>query len=824
METQNPDDLARLFSGVSVRDFIPVSDVVLLEALNQLRHFEKRPELSVLPTPLQLLEPQQKAQWFHRFKVEAKTLQEILTAEIKQPHLILNKTELQLISLNRTALQDNPNAEHINSLLYTEVDPDDLAFYYPTTSNKEVKAFVTDSDVRLIGTPTYVSPGSCYIAPHRLDVTFSTLGQALPYVPPIVNRTSTPENQSYTDSVKSDSSISSGNSSVLGIPHKPKMNPPDKTVEELLKESLEREKRLKEKVKGAEAQAKSRIVELEDEIASVTRKLQTTQLRDAKEKPKARSEREEISDLKRYINMMVKKVESNLGFEMNTTVEEKQLVEQLRDDAEDDSPKMTYRLHFPDNILDPDIKRDPTDLPALKHSAVVNSIGIFDIDTNPNANFRSTWDTIIAHTKNYDLYEHEYISCLRFVIKGSAAESFKTVIRITDGDLKRTLEYLQDLFVPQTTFYEEYDELSHFVRKKGEHIRTTVSRISLAIFPLKETVTAAAWPDRRYNLIKQMVNQVIDYKTQRHLRMEDTKCLHTGSQLSIEAIINIIALYENTHDLRPTSEIKMKYNVNTMMPVDTPASPSSDLEEVKSKIDSLTHDIKTLTQLSNKRPRLDNPGNPNNNRPIAKAKRQIDGTQRMDTTPPKQNTPQIQQTTPPKQVSNTPATDLNKYQPPLIAGQQQTPQYPNQFGPLQQPTPTYGFGPQPYTQPYPQQQQYGYQGGYQNYNQRGYYGNGRRYGRNRYRGRGGRGNYDRNQYNQKGTSQNTGDREGQSTQPALTYNNIPATNTPQTYRFKHNDANILLKFYQCQICPELHQEGVNCPTKSENPQNQLNQP
>ena len=100
MASQNPDELARLFSGVSVRDFIPVSEETLLKALNELRTVEKRPQLLTLPPQLIALEPKQKSQWFHRTKVEQKSLLEVLPPTLTVPHFILNKTELNLITQN----------------------------------------------------------------------------------------------------------------------------------------------------------------------------------------------------------------------------------------------------------------------------------------------------------------------------------------------------------------------------------------------------------------------------------------------------------------------------------------------------------------------------------------------------------------------------------------------------------------------------------------------------------------------------------------------------------------------------------------------------
>ncbi len=158
-------------------------------------------------------------------------------------------------------------------------------------------------------------------------------------------------------------------------------------------------------------------------------------------------------------------------------------------------------------------------------------------------------------------------------------------------------------------------------------------------------------------------------------------------------MISVISLYESTHDLSPTSEIKMKYNVTTMTPVDLPQTNNSEIKELKAKLDSMTHDIKTLTQLTNKRPRLEGPTNPINNRPITKAKRPSDGT-KMDTTPPQKpvqhQTPELH-----RQASQTPQThDLNRYTPQMGLASLQAPT--GQFGPQSQQPQSQGFGSQQY--------------------------------------------------------------------------------------------------------------------------------
>ena len=850
MEESGDIELSRLLTTCAVTPTPPVPPGTLLKFLNQLRIHEKRPLLEAIPYQLAALTPAQQSQLLARIKKELKFLRSL--PDEPTPLIVLNKTEIILIELNRCVSSELDKIP-INHLQYNCVDPDDLPLYYPGQSDKQVQAFITDSDTRLIGTPAIYTDGT-FVAPHQLHVSYSQLGAPLPFVSPIVVRTSTPEVKPDTPSESSQSSNASLTDTIEReqreqvrqrqiqfdltnqYHNKPIPSKPDKmatlTPEELLL-----------RAEGREAMARAKLLEVEEEMAELHKKLAQMSIKDNKEKPKARSEREEIADIKRYINMLTKKVENNLGCELNATVEEQELFLQLHDPAEEDSPKLTHKLTMPTNILEKDTKRP--DLAALKPSVISNTIGQFDPDTTPDADFRDVWDNILDHTGNYSIYEHEYIAILRMVMKGSASKALAKISKESANSLALILEALQDLYVPQLTYYDEFDELSRFKRKKGEHIRTTVRRASLAVFPLKNTVSQNAWADRRYNLIKQIVNQVIDPKTARHLRMKDTECLHSGTQLSIESMIQIVSLYEDSHDLLPATDVPLKYNVNTMQMIPGADSAESDLSTIKGQMEALTHEIKTLKALTTKRPRPDDhPSNPSAERANAeflksqRARRLKEypnlQQENMDDTPitpaPGLRRPQTSQ-------------DLNRYQPQINnAPQRAQYQQQTQF-PQSQPTyaaqinrpltnrPIAHTGPQYQRSSYPHQSQQPIFGSrqnqpiyYQNYPERNpnYYqsnflrnphfqhptynrGNTYRGSRNAYRGRD---YYVSDSNPQRNALYRQNDRQ----------QNPVVAQRPGTYAFRHDgQSNILLKFYQCTICPDIHQEGTSCPKRDQRP-------
>ena len=138
------------------------------------------------------------------------------------------------------------------------------------------------------------------------------------------------------------------------------------------------------------------------------------------------------------------------------------------------------------------------------------------------------------------MYEHEYITCLCIVMKGSAGIALDKMNKEYKGDLNLVLDAIQDLFIPKHTIFDEFTELNNFKRKPNEHMRTMVRRASLLIYKLKDTVSLAAWADRRHTLLSQIIRQVIDRKTFVHLRAEEIKCAQTGTSLTIEAMTNIV--------------------------------------------------------------------------------------------------------------------------------------------------------------------------------------------------------------------------------------------------------------------------------------------
>ena len=757
------DELARILAGVQLQEVKDaITNIEFINLLNDLRILEQRPLLTDLPIALQHLSESQRSEWVKRIKSEIAFHK---NTPSKYPLIILNRTEIHLISINRSVLEEEIDEVPITHLPYNVVDANDLIFYFPKDTVKHSQVFVTDSDCRLIGTPTYSTAGSCFIATHNLKTVWSTKEHTLQFINPTF-QTSTPRISVDTDS-DSDTSNSDTSSVVIAKQY-------NNIIRKLLENRQKRKRAMTDdddsnSVVGP-SKHKARMVELEEENATLLKQLQGLKLQHAK--PTAKSEREELSDIRRAMEVLIHKVDTNINFD--TTAEEKEIIDRIKEGhSTDPQPNWLYKLKTPDNIIPITESREKESLAILKPSVISNTIGTFEPDTEIKADFRGIWERILDHTKNVQMYEHEYITCLRMVMKGSAATALDKMTKEYDGNLENILEAIQDLYIPQVTFFDEYDELSNFTRQKNEHIRTTLRRASLAVYALRDTVSKAAWPDRRHHLLSSIIKQVIHEKTAMHLRMKENECAQQGTQLTLDAMINIISLYETSHRLIPNFDKKLTYNVNTLQLIKHKDQTQVTVEDLKSQIANLNYGIKSLTA---KKPRTE--GTPGSmDRPKAVARRRLEGR------PENRGIKRTSEEYKPKQsdlsTSPSPYASQSQYRPT----QSQNTRYPHNRPILRKDT-----QPKPYAAQYHGNTGTNYSTSY-NIARKPYssnYNTSQRYQNSNYRG---------TRY----TSRNRG------------YTYGKRGNKRRSYNFQHGKNDVTLNFYKCSICPSMHPEGQNCP-------------
>lgn len=767
-------DITHLLGNVNLDDALnTIPDEQLITIINDIRVIERRPPITSLPAGLQTLNSNQRFELIKRITKEIRLHNDLKTNEEEEGHICLNKTELNLVLINRSRVTNNQPP--VEFLPYDQIDSDDLPLYYPLRTDTLDSVFITDSDCRLIYSATYVAAGQCWLAPHSLHQVYDPFIEVRPFeVTQVVSSTPTRR------PIASSGSSSSSSATTLNTSTE-ETEWQRNYLRVVYKYSRKRKFTMSDPGDGG-TDPQQMIEQLKNEKRELLRKLNEKGKTETAV-PTAKSEREEITAIKGTLNTLIKKLELDFKISPNSSLLDNSTMAQIK--TSDIAMNAIYKLKMPENIAPLEFVREPETLTILKPSVISNTIGAFEPDINPKVDFRGIWERILEHTKNAQIYEHEYLSILRMVMKGTAASALDKISREFEGNLQSILEAIQDLYIPQMTFFDEYDELNNFVRFRNEHIRTTVRRASLAVFALKDTVAQGAWQDRRYTLLMQIIKQVIDRKTFNHLRMEELKCAHTGTQLTIDAVIQIVSLYETTNNLIPANDVKLSYNVNSMQLANQPDKHSTELDDVKNQIQKLTSSVKSLTP---KKPRYETrqATAQAGGRDIVKAKRRLDRPQNpqpMQVDPqrgvkrpienssnPKPNYPIVPYQ--PVHRNNNPQGYANKTNNQVMANK------PNRYNTSYNPN---------QVQRQPPKQYVAYQNNrgrsmYQNYgnNQRGY--NNYRRGTNSYRGA-----------------------------------------PKRTYTFQRDKQGIVLNFYKCSLCPNMHPDGMQCQENAENHDKPLNE-
>jgi len=737
------DSIAHLlgnFQFQEISDAIP--DEQLLTIINDCRLVERRPNIDTLPTGFVDLNQYQRFELVKRLSKDIATHDVLKTNLEDDGYICINKTELKLIELNRAVLSSVDNVP-ITRLPYNQVDADDLSYYYPQNTDRSETVFVTDSDCRLISTPTYVTSGQCFIAKHKLQQPFQANDTILPFESQNLIH-STPV-RVYTPSNSDKSSLSLNTSSE------------EKDWQRRYIQVIHKyaKKRPRMSTDGSD-ESRLTIDRLEKEKADLVKQLAAKNTRQV---PVARSERDELNEVKERLDLMTDLLAKTLQIDPKA--------EGLtgRGKTGESVLNEIYKLKYPTNIIPIEDEREQETLAILKPSVIANTIGSFEPMDDEKMDFRGIWERILEHTKNSQLYEHEYLSILRMVMKGKSARHLDNMTKEANGNLAEILVAIQDLYIPQMTFFDEFDELNGFARGKNEHIRTTVRRAALAIYPIKATVAPAAWEDRKYTLIMQIIKQVIDRKTFEHLRMEELKCAHSGTQLSLDAVITCVSLFETTNNLIPGSEIKLSYNVNTMQITNQPDKGKTELEELRQELAEMKYSMKMVTP---KKARFDKQGSQGiADRVKIRGRRRLNQNQPMQIDQP-QN----------KGIKRPAENDKNYPVVPYQGPQQQT--YAQKV--QQKPNQTQVYNP---AKPINQYQGNNYRQSNPNYqNQVRQYPNNSGFRQNN--------SYQPRQYN---PNRGRGGYRGRAR---------------KTYNFKRDKQDIVLNFYKCELCPNMHPDGTAC--------------
>jgi hypothetical protein len=297
----------------------------------------------------------------------------------------------------------------------------------------------------------------------------------------------------------------------------------------------------------------------------------------------------------------------------------------------------------------------------------------------------------------------------------------------------------------------------------------------LLVWKLEHTVSPAAWPDRQYHLVLNIIKQVIDKKTFRHLRSKEIECAQAGTELSIAAITDTIALYEIGQELTPQKDIPIQFNVNTMQLADQPDIAKTQFQEIQNDIQALTATVKSLQP---KRQRTDGKTDKYPDRQKSYGKRRL--SQPLERTPSVKR-PLEEDKPKPKQENKT-SYDMTKSYNPYNKSN------------------------------YDRYRSNRYDG----YNQRSRYD---RYEKSSYNDRYGYRSNSSNRYNRYRSSSRNRDRPGTPRPRSVSFNDYKNKRYPSNYNQRYNkngkrDSKYTLNLYKCTTCEENHSSDNGCENET----------
>jgi hypothetical protein len=269
-----------------------------------------------------------------------------------------------------------------------------------------------------------------------------------------------------------------------------------------------------------------------------------------------------------------------------------------------------------------------------------------------------------------------------------------------------------------------------------------------------------------------------------------------GTNLTIEAITNIVDFFETSQGLIPKADIPLQYDVHSMRLTNQPDVHKTEIDEMRQELSTLKASINVLAP---KRRRIETPQEKSMNaaknlnaRRSIKPRRRFQQPEKMDTSensliiPPK-NVPNKQK----RSFDSSNSSNQYSYSAPSTSQNPTQSQNPQRSKPPRFSQPRQGYGTQnsvSSTTPsqYRSLNYYKPRNSYNNnYNQ---------YNRSRskspYRGR-----------SQYGNSQYRGRSPYRSNSRAR-----------KSYNFKGKKHDVSLNFYKCGICPDAHENGTSCTT------------
>jgi len=202
----------------------------------------------------------------------------------------------------------------------------------------------------------------------------------------------------------------------------------------------------------------------------------------------------------------------------------------------------------------------------LHPKTIQAAIGTFT--SGEHADFTTTWKKILLYGRDKCFTEENYISILTTVVKGTAEEDLIDMVD-RGSSLSQILEYFAQQYTQRRTIDDHVRAVEQFARKPNEPITVCVSRARQAMMKVQDMMEPHVWPIYQEKSLQGLLRHVIDSRTRAHLVMKERTTFKAGIGLSVEAMINLIDIYEQAHNTIPTSAMPAGMSLTFALPITT---------------------------------------------------------------------------------------------------------------------------------------------------------------------------------------------------------------------------------------------------------------
>ncbi len=109
-------------------------------------------------------------------------------------------------------------------------------------------------------------------------------------------------------------------------------------------------------------------------------------------------------------------------------------------------------------------------------------------------------------------------------------------------------------------------QVDNFARAKNETITKAMTRAMNLIEKLSPLHAKGSWLNRKEDMEKSILKQIVDEKTRIFIDMEETKMIRAGASLTIKQIVKHAFDHEKYHKSIPTKEVNTTFQVASMTP------------------------------------------------------------------------------------------------------------------------------------------------------------------------------------------------------------------------------------------------------------------